>query len=185
MGRLCRPRAPPTFMSAVPGHWRNLPVEQAYFRQVMGRYPTGVTVLTTVRDGEPVAMTANSIMSVSVDPLLMLACVERASRFHDAVLSAGVWGVSILPASAQPAADRLATRGRPARGMLDGIAHHLGALTGVALLDDSVSALECRTTAVYPGGDHSIVVAEAVALHLSDDDRPALLYHRGGYGVAR
>lgn len=171
-------------MSAVPANWRDLPVEAANFRQVMGRYPTGVTVLTTLRDGQPVAMTANSIMSVSVDPLLMLACVERASRFHDAVLTAGVWGVSILPASAQPAADWLATRGRPTQGMLDGIPHHVGELTGVALLNDSVSALECRTTAVYPGGDHSIVVAQAVALYLSRDDGPALLYHRGGYGVA-
>lgn len=172
-------------MSAAPRRWSDLPVEAASFRQVMGRYPTGVTILTTVRDGEPVAMTANSIMSVSVDPLLMLACVELASRFHDAVIAAGVWGVSILPARAQRTADWLATRGRPASGMLDGVPHHLGDLTGVALLDDSVGALECRTTAVYPGGDHSIIVAEVVAVYLAGDDEPALLYHRGRYGAAR
>lgn len=171
-------------MSASPPAWRGLPVEAAYFRQVMGRYPTGVTILTTVRDDEPVAMTANSIMSVSVEPLLMLACVERASRFHDAVLAAGVWGVSVLSAGAQAVAAWMATRGRPARGMLDGVAHHVGPQTGVALLNDSVSALECRTAAVHPGGDHSIIVAEVVALYLSQDDEPALLYHRGAYGVA-
>lgn len=171
-------------MSASPPAWRALPVEAAYFRQVMGRYPTGVTILTTVRDGEPVAMTANSIMSVSVEPLLMLACVELASRFHDAVLASGVWGVSVLSADAQPVAAWLATRGRPGQGMLDGVPHQVGALTGVALLDDAVSALECRTVAVYPGGDHSIIVAEVVALYLSRNDEPALLYHRGRYGVA-
>lgn len=164
--------------------WRDLPVDSAHFRQVMGRYPTGVTILTTVRDGEPMAMTANSIMSVSVEPLLMLACVELASRFHEAVIKAGVWGVNILPARALETAAWLATRGRPAQGMLGAAPHHLGPFTGVALLNDSVSAMECRTTAVYPGGDHSIIVAEVLALYVSEIDEPALLYHRGGYGVA-
>lgn len=166
------------------GQLRGLPVDGTGFRQVMGRYPTGVTVLTTVNDGDHVAMTANSIMSLSVDPLLMLACVEKTARFHDWVQAAGVWGVSILSARAQPSADYLATPGRPARGMLDGVSYHVGPRTGVALLDASSSALECRTTAVYPGGDHSILVAEVLALYLADTDEPALLYHRGRYDTA-
>jgi flavin reductase len=164
--------------------WLELTVDGPNFRQVMGRYPTGVTVLTTIRAGQPVAMTANSIMSVSVDPLLMLACVERAARFHEAVLAAGVWGVSILPARAQPSAAWLATRGRPTSGMLDDVPHRIAPLTGVALLDESLGAMECRTAAVYPGGDHSIIVADVLSLHLAQDEEPALLYHRGRYGVA-
>ncbi len=166
------------------GDWRDLPVDSVYFRQVMGRYPTGVTVLTTFGPHDHVAMTANSIMSVSTQPLLILACVEHASRFHDAVLGSGVWGVSILPAAAQPVAAWLATRGRPAKGMLDDVPHHSAPVTGVALLNDSLGAMECRTVAVHPGGDHSIIVADVVALYLSERDDPALLYHRGVYGAA-
>ena len=76
-------------------------------------------------------MTANAVTSVSLEPMLVLVCVELEARFHDAILEAGVWGVSILAAPARPAADWLATRGRPLHGQLDRIAHTHGPQTGV------------------------------------------------------
>lgn len=153
----------------------------ARFRRALARFATGVTVVTTVVDGIDHAMTASAFTSVSLDPLLVLVCVEQDARFHDAVTEAGVWGVSVLDDTARPAAQWLATRGRPLHGQLDRVEHHRGEVTGVALLEQSLAALECRTTAVHPAGDHSIVVGEVLAIDLPDSPAGPLLYHRGAY----
>jgi flavin reductase len=151
------------------------------FRRAISRFATGVAVLTTRTHDRDHAMTANALTSVSLEPLLMLVCVEREARFHDPVVEAGIWGLSVLSSAHRPAADWLATRGRPLHGQLDGIAHHRGEQTGVALLDGALSTFECRTTAVHPGGDHSIVVGEVVSVTTAPHPGEALLYYRGRY----
>ena len=151
------------------------------FRQAMGRFATGVVVLTTVAGRHDQAMTANSLTSVSLDPPLVLACVENDSRFAEAVLESGVWGVSVLARQARPAAAWLATRGRPLHGQLDRVAFHRGTVTGVALLDDALATLECRTRQVVPAGDHQVVIADVLDAGLRDHTEPALLYYRGTY----
>jgi flavin reductase (DIM6/NTAB) family NADH-FMN oxidoreductase RutF len=113
--------------------------------------------------------------------MLVLVCVELEARFHDAILEAGVWGVSILAAPARPAADWLATRGRPLHGQLDRIAHTHGPQTGVPLLEGAMATIECRTTAVHPAGDHSIVVGEVLGVVTAEPPGDALLYYRGRY----
>jgi flavin reductase (DIM6/NTAB) family NADH-FMN oxidoreductase RutF len=153
------------------------------FRRAMGRFATGVTMLTTLSREVDHAMTASALTSVSLEPLLLLVCVEREARFHDAVLEAGFWGVSVMPAERRPTADWLATRGRPLHGQLDRVPHHRGSSTGVALLDDALSTFECRTSAVYPGGDHSIVVGEVVAVTSAPRTGEALVYYRGRYAT--
>ena len=109
----------------------------------MGRFATGVTVLTTFSGGHDHAMTANAITSVSMDPMLVLVCVEVDARFHDAIIESGVWGVSVLGAEQRPVAEWLSTQGRPLHGQLDRIAHRRGPATGVALLDDALATIEC------------------------------------------
>lgn len=151
------------------------------FRRAMSRFATGVTVLTTrIRDVD-YAMTASALTSVSLDPLLLLVCIEREGRFHDVVVEAGVWGISVLSSHDRAGADWLATRGRPLHAQLDRIAHHPGPRTGVALLDEALSTFECRTTAIHPGGDHSIVVGEVVSVTTATHPGEALLYYRGRY----
>jgi flavin reductase len=157
-----------------------LPTIEAY-RRAMGRFATGVTVLTTRGAGHDHAMTANAVTSVSLEPLLVLVCVEREARFHDAIVETGIWGVSILAAADRPVADWLATRGRPLHGQLDRIPHHPGPRTGVALLDGALATLECRTTDVHAAGDHSIVVGEVVSVVTAEPPADALLYYRGRY----
>jgi flavin reductase (DIM6/NTAB) family NADH-FMN oxidoreductase RutF len=152
------------------------------FRRAMGRFVTGVSMLTTRSRDVDYAMTASALTSVSLEPLLILVCIEREARFHDTVLEAGFWGVSVLSARDRSAADWLATRGRPLHGQLDLIAHHHGPKTGVALLDDALSTFECRTTAVHPAGDHSIVVGEVVSVASAIHSGEALVYYRGRYG---
>ncbi len=151
------------------------------FRKAMGRFVTGVTVVTTRTRDQDYAMTASAVTSVSLEPLLLLVCVEREARFHDAVVDAGIWGVSVLASRDRPGADWLATRGRPLHGQLDRISHHRGEQTGVALLDGALSTFECRTTAVHPAGDHSIVVGEVVSVTIAAHPGDALLYYRGRY----
>jgi flavin reductase (DIM6/NTAB) family NADH-FMN oxidoreductase RutF len=150
------------------------------YRLAVGRLATGVTIVTSRLGAVDHAMTANALTSVSLEPLLVLVCVEREARFHDAVVESGVWGVSILPATARATADWLATRGRPLHGQLERIATHRG-VTGVALLDESLSTLECETAETYAGGDHTIVVGHVRSVEISDRAGDALVYYRGRY----
>ena len=94
-------------------------VDADQFRLAMGRFATGVTVLTTFSGGHDHAMTANALTSVSMDPLLVLVCVEVDARFHDAITESGVWGVSVLGVDQRPVAQWLSTQGRPLHGQLE------------------------------------------------------------------
>jgi flavin reductase (DIM6/NTAB) family NADH-FMN oxidoreductase RutF len=147
----------------------------------MGRFASGVTVVTA-RVGEiDHAMTANAFASVSLEPMLVLVCVEQEARFHDAVMAAGQWGVSVLDGSARATSEWLATRGRPLHGQLDRVPHHYGPVTGAALLEQSLATMECRTVGSFPGGDHTIVVGEVLAIGTRDSDDGGLIHFRGRY----
>ncbi|GAB3448987.1 flavin reductase family protein [Phycicoccus ginsengisoli] len=161
------------------------PLDADHFRLAMGRFATGVTVLTTFAGGHDHAMTANAVTSVSMEPMLVLACVEVDARFHDAIADSGVWGVSILAAAQRPVAEWLSTQGRPLHGQLDRVAHHRGPEVGVALLDDALATLELRTTDLHRAGDHSIVVGEVVSLSSNDHPADALVYYRSRYQPLR
>lgn len=151
------------------------------FRQAMGRFATGVTVVTSRWQGIDHAMTANSVTSVSLEPMLLLVCVEQEARFHDAILGSGVWGVSILGASSRGTADWLATRGRPLHEQLGRMGVRPGLATGVALLEDALATIECRTVQTHAAGDHTIVVGEVLSVEIADHPGDALLYFRGRY----
>ena len=159
------------------------PPDSGDYRRAIARFATGVTVVTTRAGGHDHAMTANAICSISLDPILMLVSVERDARFHDAVVEAGYWGVSVLPVEARAMADWFATHGRPLHGQLDQVAHRPGAVTGVALLDRALATFECRTTDVHKAGDHSLVVGEVVSVDAPDQLGAALVYYRGRYEV--
>ncbi len=144
-----------------------------------GRFATGIAIVTTVAGGVDHAMTVNSFASVSLDPLLVLVCVEKIARFHDAVLEAGVWGVSVLGDDGEEASRAFATRGRTLEGQLDRWSHRRGTL-GHALFDTAIATLECRTVNVYDGGDHSVILGEVVSADIPNDG-PPLIYHEGRY----
>jgi flavin reductase len=135
----------------------------------------------TSLDGVDHVMTVSAFSSVSLDPLLVLFCAEKIARFHDTVLQAGCWSVSVLGEDGEKTARWLATRGRPLAGQLDGVAHHAGPVTGAPVLDEALSALECRTAAVYDGGDHSIIVGEVVGVTEPAGGRGPLIHHAGRY----
>ncbi len=132
-------------------------------------------MVTTRADGVDHAMTANSFTTVSLDPLLALVCVERDSRFHHAVSSAGVWSVTFLAAGAQDAARWFATRGRDLVGQFDRVATRRGH-NGCLLLTDGLAGLELRTHRIVPAGDHDIVLGAVTAVHEPGDAQGPLVY---------
>jgi flavin reductase (DIM6/NTAB) family NADH-FMN oxidoreductase RutF len=158
--------------------------DAASFRRAAGTFPTGIVVVSTRLNGAAHAMTVSAFTSVSLEPLLVLFCAEKIARFHDTVVEAGQWTVSILDETAEKTARWLATRGRPLDGQLDAVPHHPGPVTGTPILDGALAALECRTTAVHDGGDHSIVVGEVLGVTgpvQRDAEGGPLIYHAGRY----
>ena len=126
-------------------------VNPSAFRGALGRFASGVTVVTTVLDGVDHAMTASAFTSVSLDPPQVLVCSNRSSRFHEAVMQSGVWAVSILSDRGRAASAWFAHKGRTLEGQFDDVPHHRGAL-GLPLLDASLARLECRTISAHDGG---------------------------------
>jgi len=156
------------------------PPDPAEFRRVVGRFATGITVVTTVADGVDHAMTMNAFTSVSLDPLLVLFCVEKRARFHKVVLDAETWAVSILGEGSEAASSWFATRGRPWESQMEGWKTVRGELTGAPILEEAIGALECRTHSVHDAGDHTVVIGEVLSVSEPSDADP-LLYYRGGY----
>jgi len=154
------------------------PTNPDAFREAMAQFASGVTVVTTVQGGVDHAMTASAFTSVSLDPPLVLVCVDKTTRFHQAVARSRAWGASVLTGPQEPLARWLAQRGRPLAGQLDGHPHRRGEHTGAALLEEALCRLECRTWEMYDGGDHTIVVGEVVWLEVGAVEEPALVWFR-------
>ena len=156
------------------------------FRTALGRFGSGITIMSTLQDGVAHAMTANAFTSVSLDPPLVLVCVDKGVRMHDAVLDCGFWAVSVLADSQQPIAERFAKSGRDLHSQFDGISTAPGPKTGCPLIEGALSWLECRTWATYDGGDHTIVVGEVLSLGTDGPADPAaLMYYAGQYRALR
>jgi flavin reductase len=157
-------------------------VDQTAFRGALGRFASGVTVVTTVIDGVDHAMTASAFTSVSLDPPQVLVCSQRASRFHEAVMLSGIWGVSILSDRGRAASAWFAHKGRALEGQFDNVPHHRGSL-GVPLLDASLAWLECRTIGIHEGGTHTILVGEVTWADVHEGTDDPLIHYRSNYGT--
>lgn len=151
-------------------------IDPALFRSVLGRFASGVTVVTA-RDaaGEDHGMTVSAFCSLSLAPLLVLICVERSAVLHDVLDQARQLAVNMLSSEQESLSRRFSEN---IDNRFDGIGYTRG-VTGCAILEGILAYLECDIVARYPGGDHTIIVGEviAAAAHL---ERP-LLYYRGGY----
>jgi flavin reductase (DIM6/NTAB) family NADH-FMN oxidoreductase RutF len=157
-----------------------MPLSALSFREAAGRFATGVTVVTTRAGETDHAMTANSFTSVSLDPLLLLVSVDKAARFHRAVLDAGIFGVSVLSGAQVEISRWFARRGRPLDARSAGFGHRSGT-TGVVLFDGALATFECRVSATQDAGDHTIVIGEVVALDIEPGDAKPLVFYRGRY----
>lgn len=155
------------------------------YRRVVGRFATGVTVVTTELAGEHHAMTCNSFTSVSLDPVLVLFCAEKVARFHDAVLASGSWAVSVLADGQEQVSRGFAVRGRSLAGQFDRLPHTYGPVTGAVLLDGALAGLECRTVSTTDAGDHTVLIGEVLGLCVPDPAGDPLLFYEGRYRAFR
>jgi flavin reductase (DIM6/NTAB) family NADH-FMN oxidoreductase RutF len=146
------------------------------FRAVLGRFASGITVITA-RDaiGRDHGMTVSAFSALSLDPPLVLCCIDRAASFHPTIAAAEHFAVNVLAAGQEALSRRFA---ETTDDRFDGVGFTRGQ-TGAALLDDTLAWLECRVAARHAGGDHTIVVGVVEAAG-AREHRP-LLYYRGGY----
>lgn len=156
-------------------------VTPAAFRAALGSFPTGVTVMTSVVDGVPHGMTANAISSVSLEPPMLLVCVDRSAHMATVVERSGRFALSLLAEDQGALSTHFAD---PSRGLggeeFDGVARETGTL-GLPLLNGAIAYLECEVDRIVPAGDHLVVFGVVVAL--DSTTRAPLAYLRGAYGA--
>ena len=151
-------------------------VDAALFRHLLGRFATGVTVITTRHaDGQPEGMTASSVASESLEPPLLLVSVDRQNVMHEALAQASHFVVNILAADQEALSRRFAEL---EQNRFEGVGFHASRL-GLPILDGVLAHIECVKDAVVPAGDHTVYVGLVTGGAVTDQ-RP-LLYYRGGY----
>jgi len=153
-----------------------MPVSKDEFRAALSRFASGVTVLTSINeDNQPSGITVSAFASVSLDPPLILACVDKRASVHDCLFEGRHFAVNILAEDQEHLSRLFASKDEDRFRKVSYIAGENGA----PVLDGAVAVLECRVVQAYPGGDHTIVVGE-VERTVVNDAMP-LAYDRGSY----
>ena len=151
-------------------------VEPPQFRQLLGRFATGVTVVTARGPGGgPIGMTASSVASVSLDPPLLLVCVDRSHGMHAALAAGEHFVLNILAADQEALSRRFA---EDDENRFDGVGYKENR-HGIAVLDGALAAIECVKQTAVPAGDHTVFIGLVTGGSVTD--RRPLLYYRGGY----
>ncbi len=147
------------------------------FRKVMGHFATGVTIVTTAdNEGTPYGLTVNSFTSVSMDPLLVVICLDNQLSGLTAFKESEKFGVNILAEDQQDLADHFALAGTDrSEGPYE------TGKTGVPLLEGVLARMECEIFTMYPGGDHILVLGKVQCSEILQPEKKPLLFHRGGY----
>ncbi|WP_433113708.1 flavin reductase family protein [Micromonospora sp. CA-246542] len=150
----------------------------AEYRKAMGRYPTGVSVISTLHQGLPHGMTVNSFTSVSLDPLMLLFCASPRSRTLSLVLAENRFAVSVLAADQENIARRFSNS--PVEDRFAGLPWRKSP-GEQPLLDQAVAWFDCVVTDVVPGGDHRIVIATVTGFWEAREECSPLIFHRGRF----
>ncbi len=154
-------------------------VDPALFRQLLGRFATGVTVVTTRRaDGARVGMTASSIASVSLEPPLLLVSIDRRNEMHLALQAAQRFVVNVLAADQEAISRRFADAEEHRFDQGEAIGYRDTA-EGLPVLDGVLAHIECTKVQAVPAGDHTVFFGLVTGGAVTD--RRPLLYYRGGY----
>lgn len=153
-----------------------MPVEKAEFRRALGHFAAGVTVVTSkLADGRLAGITVTAFTSLSLDPPLVLVCIDKRARIHDHLQLGGNYAVNML-AQDQELVSRTFASGDPEP--FREIGYREG-LLGAPLIQGAIAVVECRIVERLAGGDHTIIVGEVEATDVREG-KP-LLYFRGGY----
>jgi len=153
-----------------------LAIDSKAQRRILGRFATGVTVASTKVGEETWGMTANAVTSLSLDPPLVILCIQRDVHSYAKFKAGGCFALSILSVEQREISDRFAFKGPKDFSGLD----TLTAITGAPILKGAIGWVDCRVHDILPGGDHDIFVGEIVAGDASDSGQP-LLFFGGKY----
>jgi flavin reductase (DIM6/NTAB) family NADH-FMN oxidoreductase RutF len=146
------------------------------FRDVMGRFVTGVTVVTASSSEGPVGMTANAVCSLSLDPLLLLVCFDNQARTLPVVRDVGRFGVNVLRAGQDDLARLFASK-LPESEKFAGVPHTVH--DGIPVIEGALAWVGCRLERVIPGGDHTIGIGAVEAAEAGHGE--PLIWFRGSY----
>ena len=149
-------------------------IDARRFRSALGRFATGVTVVTTERDDEVHAMTANAFTSVSLDPPLVLVSIDRRARMHDLLPATRHFGVSVLGSDQERVAMHFAGRPMTEPGEL------FIWMGDVPVVKGAIAEVACSLYAEHPAGDHTLYLGEV--MDIADRPGDPLLFHSGSFG---
>ena len=152
------------------------PVDMNTFRNVVGHFASGVTVITTAVDGRLYGTTASAVSSLSMEPPMMLACLNRSSSTHDRVVEAGVFGINILAEDQGALAFHF---GRKGEDKFATVPHTLSE-EGIPLIDGALATIVCHVAETPTGGTHTVFLG--LVSHAEAHDREPLAYYRGTMG---
>ncbi|MFI5271940.1 MAG: flavin reductase family protein [Ktedonobacterales bacterium] len=153
-------------------------VDAQTFRSVMGQFATGVTVVTTCEGTHRFGITVNAFCSVSLEPPLVLVCLERTSRVFAALSQSGVFAINFLRADQERLSTCFAGNSEERYRDFCDVTTHTEA-TGAPVFDDALGFADCRIMAAYPGGDHTIFLGRVEALAIGTGE--PLLYFQSRY----
>ena len=150
------------------------------FRQALGSFPTGIAVMTaTSSEASHIGITVNSFASVSLDPPLVLWCIDRRSRRYPAFAQASGFTVSILASGHKDVSSKLATAGEHTLDGIDLVPTELGP----PALRDALAVFECARESVQDAGDHAILIGRVLRFSRNDGAGAPLVYFQGKYGA--
>lgn len=145
-------------------------------RRILGKFATGVTVASTKVGDETWGMTANAVTSLSLDPPLVILCIQKEGQSRSKFEEGGCFALNILSEDQQEISDRFAFKGPKDFSDLETTT----AVTGAPILNNALGWVDCKLKEILPGGDHDIFIGEIVAGEAGDNGLP-LLYFGGRY----
>ena len=161
--------------------WEVRDADADALRSAMSHFPTGVTVVTSGREERVEGMTANAVISVSLDPLLFLVSVHKDARLNPRIREEGSFTVNLL-ADDQEGLSRLFASPERSSGLQ--ALHSLGGgygSTGAPLAAGALAVIECELAEVYAGGDHDLFLGRVVGVRMGDARKGPLIFHEGTY----
>jgi len=151
-------------------------VDPQQFKKVMSQFASGVTVITTIYQGTPIGIAATSFSGLSLDPPLVLVCLDKKLFTHQVLSNGGVFAVNILHSQQRELGMRFAGMYPNIKDRFAGLETHQ-AITGCPILPDTLGWVDCRVWAAYNGGDHTIFVGEVLAAGTGSTNSAPLIYH--------
>ncbi len=151
-------------------------LDQARFREVLGHFATGVTIVTALEDGAPVGFSCQSFSALSLDPPMVILAPARSSTSWPRIAAAGAFCVNILGEHQEALCRAFAISGGD---KFEGVGWSYG-ITGSPVIEGSLAVVECRLGDIFDGGDHELVTGHVVAMDIGEGS--PLLFYRSGFG---